>query len=156
MGKYTVTHTCGHDKTYHLFGPHKDRDRKTEWLAELTCPRCRANNEGPTAYVTRHLHDGADGATIDVVNSFEVKDVLKSRGYRFGSERINTYSGTDLLKILGNKPRPSWYIVLEKQQVDDEIAWLREQGWSVVIRAGIASAISAVINGRPEVVIPQS
>lgn len=154
MAQYTVKHTCDHSHTYSLFGPHKDRERKIEWLSEQECPRCRNESSGPVAYITRHSHDGADQATIDVVNSYAVKDLLKSRGYRFGAERVVTYTGNDLLKAAASKLIAAWYIHLEKLQVDDEIGWLREQGWTIIDRGSALSLLMSPIEGRPEVVIP--
>lgn len=47
MAKYTVTHACGHDHTYQLYGPNRERERKIAWLAEQDCPECakRAREE---------------------------------------------------------------------------------------------------------------
>lgn len=155
MSKYTVRHSCGHDREYQLFGKAAERERKLDWLATLPCPRCRNEAEGPIAYVTRHLHDGADQATIDIVNSFAVKDVLKSRGYRFGKERVVRYEGSDLLKAATIPPVPAWFINLEPQQIDDELGWIREQGWAVVERSGLLSAFGAVLEGKSEAVNPE-
>jgi hypothetical protein len=40
MAKYGVTHSCGHKQTHQLFGKHKDRERKLEWLATTLCSEC--------------------------------------------------------------------------------------------------------------------
>lgn len=50
-----------------------------------------------------------------------------------------------------SRPQPSWFIDLEPQQIDDEIAWIREQGWTVIERRGLAAARAAVAEGRPVV-----
>lgn len=49
MSKYTVTHTCGHEHEYNLFGKHVDRDRKIEWLSGQECPECRRKAEEEAA-----------------------------------------------------------------------------------------------------------
>jgi len=41
MGWQTVTHTCGHSERYQLYGPHIERQRKAEYLAQEKCPVCR-------------------------------------------------------------------------------------------------------------------
>ena len=41
MAKYTVTHRCGHNHEYQLFGPNSERDRKLDWLQDQQCPTCR-------------------------------------------------------------------------------------------------------------------
>jgi hypothetical protein len=40
MAKYDVTHSCGHKQIHSLFGPHKERDRKLDWLATTLCTEC--------------------------------------------------------------------------------------------------------------------
>lgn len=41
MAKYDVTYSCGHTAEISLFGPHKDRTRKIEWMQrEALCPDC--------------------------------------------------------------------------------------------------------------------
>jgi hypothetical protein len=40
MAQHTVSHTCGHDQTHQLFGPHKERDRKLVWLESTLCSEC--------------------------------------------------------------------------------------------------------------------
>ena len=42
MAQYTTTCTCGHEYTFNLYGPMRDRERKLEWLAGQPCPKCRA------------------------------------------------------------------------------------------------------------------
>jgi len=41
MAHYTVNHKCGHDQSYELFGPGRDRERKLTWLAGLLCAACK-------------------------------------------------------------------------------------------------------------------
>ena len=42
MAKQSVTHSCGHEQTYQMYGPHKDRNRKAAWLAGGPCDACIA------------------------------------------------------------------------------------------------------------------
>lgn len=49
MAKYTVTHTCGHEVEYQLYGKHTERDRKIEWLSGQECPECRRKAEEEAA-----------------------------------------------------------------------------------------------------------
>ena len=41
MAKYNVTHSCGHEHEYKLFGKTRERDGKMAWLARQECPECR-------------------------------------------------------------------------------------------------------------------
>ena len=40
MAQYTINHACGHTATARLFGPHKERERKLEWLSGRECEDC--------------------------------------------------------------------------------------------------------------------
>lgn len=44
MAKYTVTHSCGHTETHQIYGPHKDRPRRAEWLGNRKCEECRSKD----------------------------------------------------------------------------------------------------------------
>lgn len=41
MGKYTVTHSCGHTEEVALFGPEKDRTSKIQWMSKAPCLACK-------------------------------------------------------------------------------------------------------------------
>lgn len=49
MAKYYITHSCGHEHEYSLFGRHSERDRKIEWLEGQDCPACRRKAEEEAA-----------------------------------------------------------------------------------------------------------
>lgn len=49
MAKYTITHTCGHDHEYQLFGKSNERERKMAWLEKQECPECRRKAEEEAA-----------------------------------------------------------------------------------------------------------
>ena len=49
MAKYTVLHACGHDQTHQLFGPHRDRDRKIQWLETTLCSDCWKQSQQESA-----------------------------------------------------------------------------------------------------------
>lgn len=49
MAKYTITHTCGCERTYNLIGKHTDRERKIAWLEQQQCPDCRRQAEDEAA-----------------------------------------------------------------------------------------------------------
>lgn len=41
MARYAVTYSCGHEAEVALFGPHKERERKIEWMRQSAlCPAC--------------------------------------------------------------------------------------------------------------------
>ena len=42
MGKYTITHTCGHNAQHQLFGKEEARERTLAWRAKGICPICYA------------------------------------------------------------------------------------------------------------------
>ena len=40
MAKYEIKFICGHTETRQLYGPHRDRERKIEWLENGICSTC--------------------------------------------------------------------------------------------------------------------
>lgn len=44
MAKYNITHSCGHTDTVQLYGPHRDRDRRIQWLEGKPCRACEEAN----------------------------------------------------------------------------------------------------------------
>jgi hypothetical protein len=42
MGKYTITHTCGHTETYDMLGHVASRLERAGRMEATTCPACRA------------------------------------------------------------------------------------------------------------------
>ena len=49
MGKYTVTHTCGHVVEVQLFGPEAGRRRTLDWMAKGECKACERAAETAAA-----------------------------------------------------------------------------------------------------------
>ncbi len=46
MAKYDVTYRCGHSARVELFGAHKERESKLDWMRGTLCPECyRAQKE---------------------------------------------------------------------------------------------------------------
>ena len=63
MAKYGVTYSCGHTGEVQLYGPHRERERKLDWLAcKGLCSECykqskraEADARGPSVLV-RYIH----------------------------------------------------------------------------------------------------
>ena len=49
MAKYTITHSCGCERTYNIIGKHTDRESKIKWLSEQDCPDCKRKAEEEAA-----------------------------------------------------------------------------------------------------------
>lgn len=43
--KFTVTHKCGHEVVYQLYGKFEDREHKAAYYETLDCPECRLRRE---------------------------------------------------------------------------------------------------------------
>lgn len=59
MAKYDVRHRCQHTEVVTLFGPHKERERRLEWLASLPCPDCAAIDRLTSAAAIHELQEAA-------------------------------------------------------------------------------------------------
>lgn len=44
MAQYGVTHSCGHTEDVALFGPHRERERKMDWMRSRPCTDCAADS----------------------------------------------------------------------------------------------------------------
>ena len=94
MAKYYIDYTCGHDgcREVQLGGPHKERERKLEWLrSECLCPDCyRAQKQAETkalGIVARV--QAAPSAQPAIIISLHgdtkpCKEDIKARGYSWG------------------------------------------------------------------------
>lgn len=69
MAKYTVKHTCGHERTYQIVGAIAERDRKSAWLASQDCPECRRTAEKATAQATANASPFAAIGKADLTGS---------------------------------------------------------------------------------------
>lgn len=150
MGRQTITHTCGHERTYSLFGKHVDRDRKAKWLAEQDCPRCENAAAGPQVLV-RHAPEFYE---IAITNCYEERDTLACRGYSFSRE-LMVYNGIDLRKMVGQNPLPGWSIrIADADRICEEIDWIEQQGWHIELQDQFRTALESVVQGRPSLALP--
>lgn len=95
MAKYTIEYTCGHEghREVQLVGPHKDRERKLEWMSrECLCPECwKAKKEAETKALgivarVRACPGTKPAIAIELYgDTIPIKDAAKGRGYRFGT-----------------------------------------------------------------------
>lgn len=69
MAKYTITHTCGHQKVYQIVGAIADRDRKVAWLESQDCPECRKAAEKAAAESAAEKSPFAEIATAELTGS---------------------------------------------------------------------------------------
>ena len=54
MAKSQITHACGHTQEHQLYGPHRQRADKEEWLRTTSCTECwRAEQEAKRAEQAR-------------------------------------------------------------------------------------------------------
>ena len=80
---------------------------------------------------------------IVVTESYEVKDILKERGYRFGRDHMVT---GDLLR-----GEAGWSKTVTAGDAEAELDWILAQGWQVHEPAGpVGSIFGALAEGRPE------
>jgi hypothetical protein len=153
VAKYGVTYSCGHSGEVTLFGPGKERDRKLEWLArEGSCRECflaTKKAEGPEVLLGRV----GDLYELQVVESYDHREALKARGYRF-SRDCHPRETNDLGKLLLSGGRSGWVRRLPEADARAEITWAVAQGWRTRAIGAIESCILAVVEGRPEMVPP--
>ena len=85
MASTPITYSCGHTGREQLYGKHSDRVRHVSWAERnKVCPDCyrsQRKEDGPEVLARG---DGECVALL-VTNSYEQRETLKARGYRFTS-----------------------------------------------------------------------
>lgn len=130
MAKYYIDYTCGHDgcREVQLGGPHKERERKLEWLrSECLCPDCyRAQKEAETkalGIVARV--QAAPSAQPAIIISLHgdtkpCKEDIKARGYSWG----DLLAGRNILfaTLGGGREEKGWMRMLDVADDLDAVA----------------------------------
>jgi hypothetical protein len=158
MAKYDVTYSCGHSGTAELYGPGKERDRKIEWMGRSgLCPECcktkkleEEKAQGPLFFV-RRTQFGVEFCCYQ--NSYDIKDSLKARGYRFG-EVYKPHA--DFLTMASIRSVKGWTLMLKAEGEDlitkvlAEAKWISDQGWKVTVQGPVEAMFASVIEGRSD------
>jgi len=106
--RVNITHACGHTRRPAAYPGASFEDWKRK-LEQSDCPDCWLKKQPPT-FTLRTRQQG--GYAIDVSRGYPIKGVLSGRGYFF--------------------QRPRWIKHFETEaQREDEIRWIREQGYKV-------------------------
>ena len=141
MAKYTIEYTCGHEghREVQLFGPHKERERKLEWMSrECLCPECwRAKKQAEIkalGIIARvRAHPGTKPAILIELHgdTYQIKDAAKARGYSFGT----LHAGSNIIfAVLGSgKESKGWMLSIDvrgnledaAQKLAAEIEWIK-------------------------------
>lgn len=128
MAKYAVTHSCGHDQVHVLFGKHKDRESKIEWLATTLCTDCyhgKLRDEREAA--SKQCHDWSKSEGLSPLTGTEKQIAWAEtlRASMLGNVRIEA----DRIKAhieehkCGDDPamQAAWAAIL------DSLTWLSQQ-----------------------------
>lgn len=122
MAKYWIEHKCGHEQEHSLFGKSSSREWKMEQLRDEDCQECwrKSQQEIPPwtkakfQILASPYKDGE--RWIESTNSYDIRDELKSRGWKW------------------NQGRRAWLFDINDYSIaKEEIEWIREQGGKVSI-----------------------
>lgn len=158
MAQYGVTYSCGHGGTERLFGRHRDRYARLDWLGQHgLCPDCyraqareREAWEPPKLYVRLLAQHGA-WEVVCWANSYLWKDMLFARGYQYVSTQHENpiyppsselaRRGYDVLGVcIGPtgmrfaRPVPGWRKIIpagDLEALAGEVRLCRRQGWHI-------------------------
>lgn len=152
MAYHTVMHSCGHAQKHRLFGSATQRESKVEWLEEQLCKDCwLAQQPDPVPEIW--IRPAGEQTEIIVLRSFHIKDILKSRGYRYGRFWIGPGSD-DLYKMAAKDGNGGWHILVSGDKEGAEVKWLQGQDWydpaNVKTQRTVGRLIAAAGEGRPE------
>lgn len=163
MAWQRIEWSCGHTEMRQLYGPEKERDEYAVWAAEKgLCPECykekkRAEEkEAGPQFVWRHIWPDGEQAVEFVCysGSYEIKDRLKERGWRFDREIVGV--GEDANRI--DKPgRSGWTKnVYDLESAEAEKGWIEENGWPIEKGSQIAALLHAPQSSRTDLIPPRA
>lgn len=156
MAQYNVTHSCNHTEVHNLFGPGREREGKLAWLESNLCRECyKASKraEGPKFLV--RIIPPADKAPAKVeiacyANSYDIRDRLKSRSWRF-SDNVPRASSSNLLDFLSDATCKGWSLITaDVDAAGAELGWIAENGWAITWHDRVTTALRSVMEGRPD------
>jgi hypothetical protein len=169
MAKYTILHACGHTSQRTLWGREVDRQKILKQRAAENCPRCYGEAQkalGPCFTVRiagpgpNHplLPNGHKIRRIEVIAyraTYEIRDELKVRGYKF-QEAFNLGGfglGDLMISARGlNDPQsvpkgsPGWSKLIDPwpgtpadiqraiEAMNLELIWAGQHGWEIIQR----------------------
>jgi hypothetical protein len=154
MAKYDVEHSCGHTQVHQLFGKHTDRDRKIEWLETQECTECwkKSKRAGGPKFLARKTQNGIELACYE--NSFDIKENLKARGWKFSRQVPNGKIGiAGVLALTASPVVAGWSTILSADQAEKEIKWILEQQYELRLEDVVTSLFKSVLEGRPDLIL---
>jgi hypothetical protein len=166
MAHYDVTYSCGHQDRIQLFGPHKDRQERINWLeSQGLCRACytakkRAEEKikGPLFVFRRSYQRGADDQleVLCTEGSYDIKEELEARGFRFVSE-LDVAGGHGFMSLT-SKPRPGWQRFYSRTECAEGgpgkalLDWITEHKYRIEARNQLDGALHGLALGRPDLV----
>lgn len=113
MAKYTIKHTCGHERVYQIVGAINDRDRKINWLASQDCPDCRKAAEKATTEATANKSPFAQIAAAELIGS--EKQIAWARDIRakVAADLVSIIPATiyaETNQVFASKTSAKWWI----------------------------------------------
>lgn len=130
MAKYTVKHTCGHERVIQLIGKHEIRMKKIAWLEAQPCPDCSmksaaedALNKGydlPELKGTKRQVLWALGIRDELIESLDIPETLQKEA----STEDEKLSKAAILKIINNNSAVWW---IEHRAAADILAAMRKE-----------------------------
>jgi hypothetical protein len=128
MARYTLIHACGHESTAQLVGPREKRQRIIESRERGDCPECWRPKQRalPPEVTLRRAGDGQ--VEVIVTRSYEVREELRQRGYRYGEFSIEKNPGL----FLGPVQKKGWLRAFpDADTARAEVQWALARGWPV-------------------------
>jgi hypothetical protein len=137
MSQYSVTYSCGHSGSVSLFGPHKERERKLEWLASAgLCPECLAKErEAEKQAELKRIADNADeyglpqiiGSEKQVAWALKIRDkFMKQPAVRIQNEKAQkgllVFLNSAIDGVLAHE-KAHWWIENRESKLLDLLKW---------------------------------
>jgi len=120
MGKYTITHTCGHNAQHQLFGKEEARERTLAWRAKGICPICYAAEQSANVDAASADLPELTGSEKQVAWARKIRvKVLKQVDDFAAQHKVKADKWAAARNALASKTSGSWWIDRQAAGVPD-------------------------------------
>mgnify|MGYP001300181306 FL=1 len=128
MAKYDVTHSCGHTQEHDLFGPHKERESKIDWLAGTLCSDCYAAKlaeEREAASKLNHEWAKTEGLSPLCGSAKQISWAETLRASMLGDAQTTAQAIREHIALHPDGDKPE--IKAAESALTDALTWLSQQ-----------------------------
>jgi len=111
MAKYSITFTCGHEETHQLFGRHREKERRIEWMENnMVCSECYKKQ-------IQEARKTATATAIEAAAERGLPDLTGTEKQIAWAETLRSRILESIEKMMGD-PELAEYVKFTREQVE--------------------------------------